>query len=98
MADTPVIPPDARPRLAGKARLRFDRITGRYLLLYPEKGLALNPTAAEIASLCTGGHTVADMVDCLAVKYPQQRREVIERETQAFLTALGDRGLVRYEA
>ena len=42
-----MIPADARPRLAPKARLRFDRKTERYLLLYPEKRLELNPTIAR---------------------------------------------------
>ena len=37
-----MIPPSSRPALAGKARLRFDRASGGYLLLYPERGLALN--------------------------------------------------------
>ena len=89
--------PDARPRLAAKARIRFDRKTERYLLLYPEKGLELNPTAAEIARLCTGEHTLTDMVERLVDKYPRQPRAAIERETRAFLAALAERGLVRYE-
>ena len=37
---------ESRPMLAAKARLRWDRQTSRYLLLYPERGLVLNPTAA----------------------------------------------------
>ena len=93
-----MIPRDARPRLAAKARLRFDRQTARYLLLYPEKGLELNPTAAEIVGLCTGEHTLAQMVEQLADKYPAHPRTALERETQTFLAALADRGLVRYEA
>src|SRR5207302_10969318 len=36
-----MIPPDAKPALAPKARLRFDRTSGGYMLLYPERGLAL---------------------------------------------------------
>jgi coenzyme PQQ biosynthesis protein PqqD len=93
-----LIPPGARPRLANKARIRFDRKTERYLLLYPEKGLELNPTAADIARLCTGEHTLTDMVERLADKYPNQPRPDIEREMLAFLAVLGERGLVRYEA
>ena len=42
---------DMRPRLAGKARLRFDRKGERYMLLYPEKGLVLNDTATAIVKL-----------------------------------------------
>jgi coenzyme PQQ biosynthesis protein PqqD len=93
-----VIPAEARPRLAAKARVRFDRLTDRYLLLYPEKGLQLNPTAAEIVRLCTGEHTVGEIAQRLAAKYPQQPRDAIEREMLAFLTALAERGLVGYDA
>ena len=93
-----MISPDARPRLAKKARIRFDRKTERYLLLYPEKGLELNPTAADIARLCTGEHTLTDMVERLVDKYPRQPRSDIEREMLAFLAVLGERGLVGYEA
>ena len=38
----------SRPCLAPKARLRFDRKSSRYMLLYPERGLVLNPTAADV--------------------------------------------------
>jgi coenzyme PQQ biosynthesis protein PqqD len=93
-----VIPGAARPRLAPKARVRFDRHTERYLLLYPERGLELNPTAASIVQLCTGEHTLGEIVGLLAEKYPAQPRAAIEGETQEFLTALAERGLLRYEA
>jgi len=90
-----VIATDAKPRLAAKARLRFDRKTSRYLLLYPERGLELNATAADVARLCTGEHTVAAIVDQLVEKYADRPREVIERETLAFLAALADRALLQ---
>ena len=54
---------ETRPTLAAKARLRWDRQTSRYLLLYPERGLVLNPTAADVVQLCTGEHTVGAIVD-----------------------------------
>jgi pyrroloquinoline quinone biosynthesis protein D len=86
---------DARPRLAAKARLRFDRRTTRYLLLYPERGLVLNATAVDIVRLCTGEHTVGDIVARLADKYATQPRPAIEAEVQSFLGAMADRGLVQ---
>lgn len=89
--------PDARPRLAPKVRLRHDAKTDRYLLLYPEKGMQLNPTAAAIVQLCTGERTVADIVAALAEQYTSQPREVVEREVYSFLTALNDRALLRTE-
>lgn len=92
-----MIPVQSRPRLASKARLRFDRKSGRYMLLYPERGLVLNPTGADIVQLCTGEHTVGAIVERLAQKYAPQPREVIEREVMEFLTTLSDRGLVQGE-
>ena len=58
-----VIDAASRPRLAAKARLRYDRQEARYLLLYPERGLALNGTALDVVRLCTGERTVAGIVD-----------------------------------
>lgn len=92
------MPANARPRLAAKVRVRFDRHTERYMLLYPERGLELNPTAAHIVQLCTGEHTVGEIVGLLAEKYPAQPLAAIEGQTEEFLTALAERGLVRYEA
>ena len=89
--------PDARPRLAAKARLRFDRKSTRYMLLYPERGLVLNPTAADIVQLCTGEHTVGAIVERLAAKYGMKPREAIEQEVLTFLDAMAARGLVHAE-
>jgi coenzyme PQQ biosynthesis protein PqqD len=93
-----VIDRASRPRLAQKARLRYDRQGERYLLLYPERGLALNGTAVDVVRLCTGEHTVAGIVTQLAEKYTDQPREVVEREVLAFLATLADRGLVQAES
>lgn len=90
-----MISTDARPRLAAKARVRFDRKSGRYLLLYPERGLELNPTASEIVRSCTGEHTVASIVDRLVEKYGDRPRAVVEGETLAFLATLAARGLLQ---
>jgi coenzyme PQQ biosynthesis protein PqqD len=88
---------DTRPRIAAKARLRYDRKAERTMLLYPEKGLVLNPTAADIARLCTGEHSVGAIVDQLASKYGKEAA-FIEREVMAFLSALAERGLLEEAA
>jgi len=85
----------ARPRLSPKARLRFDRRTGRYLLLYPERGLELNKTATEIARLCTGERTVDDIVLHLAGMYGDSSSGDIKRDVRNFLWALAGRGLLQ---
>jgi pyrroloquinoline quinone biosynthesis protein D len=87
----------ARPRLAPKVRLRFDRASSRYLLLYPEKGMQLNGTAADVVQLCTGEHTVEEIIDRLAAKYTPQPRERIDAEVIRFLEQLSERALLSDE-
>ena len=82
-----------RPKLASKAKLRYDRKADRTMLLYPEKGLVLNATAADVAKLCTGEHTVGEIVAQLTAKY-NQNPAPIEREVIALVASLAERGLV----
>jgi pyrroloquinoline quinone biosynthesis protein D len=49
---------DSIPRLAAKARLKFDKVREKNLLLLPEKVVVLNETAASILTLCDGRQTV----------------------------------------
>lgn len=83
-----------RPRLARNARLRYDRHSGKHMLLYSEKGLALNATATKVAELCTGEHSTAAIVERLKREFPDAPPERIEREVHAFLDALRERGLL----
>jgi len=86
--------PDYRPRLADRARLKFDRHENRHLLLYPEKGLKLSPTAAEIVKRCDGSRTVAEIVLELRGLYATAPEGVIENEVSSFLGVLESRGLL----
>ena len=86
---------DARPRLASKARLRFDRKSERHMLLYPERGLVLSPTAADVVQRCTGELSVQAIIDQLAEKYASPR-ETLEREVLSFLGEMSDRALVHW--
>ena len=95
MSEPPTITAESRPIVAAKARLRWDARTSRHLLLYPERGLILNPTAADVITLCTGEHTVGAIVDRLAATYAPQPREAVEREVLTFLASMADRGLIR---
>jgi coenzyme PQQ biosynthesis protein PqqD len=83
----------ARPRLAAKARLRFDRLTGGHLLLYPERGLALNATATAIIELCSGERTVEAIAAEVGARFQVGARPVVD-EVRAFLDALAARGLI----
>jgi hypothetical protein len=75
---------DSRPQLARKARLRTDKLTGETLLLYPEHGLVLNPSAAAIVRLCDGRSAGE-----IAAELGAPLDDVLE-----LLAALADRGLV----
>jgi coenzyme PQQ biosynthesis protein PqqD len=91
-----MIGPDSRVSLARQARLKLDPRTGRQVLLYPEKGLDLNETAARVAALCRQERAVRDIVEQMvsaAIESPLARRQ-IEDEVLAFLRALDDRGLL----
>ena len=90
-----MITAESRPTLATKARLRWDRQASRYMLLYPERGLVLNPTAADVVQLCTGEHTVGAIVQQLAQKYAPEPAENVEREILALLDRLANRGLIK---
>jgi coenzyme PQQ biosynthesis protein PqqD len=85
----------AKLRLSPKVRLRFDRRTGRDILLYPETGLDLNTSAIEIARLCTGKWTIDDMVHHLTQIYVDVSPSEINREVRDFLDALAGRGLLQ---
>ncbi len=81
-------------RLAPKARLRFDRHAQKYMILYPERGLVLSPSAADIVTLCVEAKRVSAIVDSLVDKYGGAEREVIARDVVEVLQGLADRGLV----
>jgi coenzyme PQQ biosynthesis protein PqqD len=88
--------PDARPRLAPRARLRPDRQTGRTLLLYPEAGLALNATAAATLALCDGARPLSEIAALLAERFGRET-DLVLAEIGPFLDSLAARGLVRAE-
>lgn len=90
-----MIDPRAKPRLAPKARLRHDRLSGKTLLLYPERGLALNETAAAIVELCTGEATVDEIIEQLVARYGAEKRAELAAEVATFLQSLADRNLLR---
>ncbi len=89
-----MISEDARPKLSPKARLRVDKKTGQKVLLYPEKGLLLNPTGARILELCTGERTVSGIVELLLSEHTAAAKDTIHAEVVTFLGRLVDAGLV----
>ena len=89
-----MISAESRPRLAAKARLRHDRLTDRLMILFPEKGLELSPTAADVVRLCDGELTVAQIVERLSATYGGAERATVEREVLELLNSLAERCLI----
>jgi pyrroloquinoline quinone biosynthesis protein D len=65
------------------------------MLVYPERGLVLNETAARITALCDGRHSIDAIIDAFAPDGRAQRT-VVERDVCAFLEALAQRRLLTW--
>jgi len=87
---------ELKPKLAPKTKLRLDPKTGKFILLYPEKGLLLNPTGAAILKLCDGQRSLSAIVEALAEEF-RADAAVLRVEVLAFVQGLLDRGLLRAE-
>jgi pyrroloquinoline quinone biosynthesis protein D len=83
-----------RPRLSPKARLRWDNVEKRHMLVFPEAALLLNETAAEILKLCNGERTIEQLVDTLAQQFVGADRTMIADEVTDLLSRLRTRGLL----
>ena len=84
-----------RPRLAARARLKFDPIAQQEMLLFPEAALALNETGAAIVRLCDGARSIDEIVDQLLQKYGNADRDALMREVAGFLKTIRARGLLQ---
>ncbi|HMI88958.1 MAG TPA: pyrroloquinoline quinone biosynthesis peptide chaperone PqqD [Polyangiaceae bacterium] len=81
-------------RLAPKARLRFDRLRQQHMLLYPERGIVLSATAADVVALLDDTCEVKSIVEQLVAKYGEANRAAIARDVLELLRDLAGRGLV----
>jgi pyrroloquinoline quinone biosynthesis protein D len=59
-----------RPRLAKRARFRYDDTRESHVLLLPERVIMLSESAAEILGLCDGARTVDEIKAELRRRYP----------------------------
>jgi len=84
-----------KPRLAARARLKFDPIANNEMLLFPEAALALNETGAAILRLCDGARSINEIVDQLSKKYDNAGRDALMREVVDFLATIRARGLLQ---
>jgi pyrroloquinoline quinone biosynthesis protein D len=61
-----------QPRLSRKFRLQFEPAQDRWVLLYPEGMVQLNPSAAEILRRCDGERSVDAIVAELEATFNAQ--------------------------
>lgn len=95
-AGAPAVGVELKPKLAPKTKLRLDPKTGKYILLYPEKGLLLNPTGAAILKRCNGEQPLSAIISELALEF-QADPAVLQPEVLGFVQGLLDRGLLQAE-
>lgn len=89
-----VVTAASRPMLAHRVYLRWDRHADTMMLLGPERGLFLDPVAAEVVGLCDGERSLEEIVAALAGRYPATDRERILTDVIALVDALCRRRLL----
>lgn len=79
------------PVLWRLARLDFDPVRKRHVLLYPEGTVLLNDTGAEILKLCDGQRSVGEIGQILQERYGSD----VTADVLEYLSGLAEKELVR---
>jgi pyrroloquinoline quinone biosynthesis protein D len=88
-----MIVPGSVPRLWRVARLDFDPVRQRHVLLYPEGAVLLNDTGAAILQLCDGTRTVQEIASILGDRYQAD----VTTDVTDYLAQMENRELVRVD-
>ena len=91
MASDRLLSSDATPRLGRMARLQFDAVRQRPVLLYPEGAVLLNDTGAAILELCDGSHTVEQIATILTERYGTD----VTADVTEYLRLMSEREFIR---
>jgi coenzyme PQQ biosynthesis protein PqqD len=83
--------PNAKPTLWRLARLGFDSVRQRPVLLYPEGAVLLNDTGAAILQLVDGRRTVAEIAAILGERYQID----VAADVAQYLSDLAEKELIR---
>ncbi|OIK15936.1 pyrroloquinoline quinone biosynthesis protein PqqD [Bacillus sp. MUM 116] len=96
--------PSSFPKLAAKARLKFDRVREKHLLLLPERVVVMNETASSILTLCDGSRTVRTITEKMRTSLLTGKEEMdtgelpdlktMEADISEFLQEMEDQGWV----
>jgi pyrroloquinoline quinone biosynthesis protein D len=73
------------------ARVQFDPVRQRPVLLYPEGAVLLNDTGAAILELCNGSNTVGQIVSILTERYQAD----VSSDVTDYLSLMAERELIR---
>ena len=87
---TDVIAPASVPSLWRLARLDYDTVRDRPVLLYPEGAVFLNDTGRAILELCDGRRTVAEIAATLGARYDAD----VAADVAEYLADLAGRELI----
>lgn len=87
---TDVIAPESVPSLWRLARLDYDAVRDRPVLLYPEGAVFLNDTGRAILELCDGRRTVAEIAATLGARYDAD----VAADVAEYLQELAGRELI----
>ena len=79
------------PVLWRLARMDFDPVRQRHVLLYPEGTVLLNETGAAILQLCDGQRSVAEIAAVLQERYGSD----VTADVITYLSGLAERELIR---
>ena len=82
-----------RPRLAAQARLQWDTVRQKQVLLAPEGVLVLNVTASAILALSDGRRSVSDIVAELSTQYDR----AVDQDVLTFLNRLASKRLLEFD-
>ena len=81
----------SRPTLWRLARLDYDPVRKRPILLYPEGAVLLNESGAAILELLDGSRTVGDIVELLGQRYGAD----VGADVTEYLSDLARKELIR---
>lgn len=82
---------DSVPRLWRLARLDYDPVRQRRVLLYPEGAVLLNETGAAVLELVDGKRTVAEIASILGERYQTD----VSTDVAEYLSTLEERELIQ---
>ena len=83
--------PDFVPSLWRLARLDYDPVRQRRILLYPEGAVLLNDTGAAVLELVDGRRSVGEIARVLGERYQTD----VTADVTEYLSGLAERELIR---